>query len=78
MFVILLFFNGGINCGLFISCFLNDVDDFIEGLVVNFGENVLFLINGGGIGINWSCVCLIGEVIVKGVDIFGVMVFMYV
>ncbi len=78
MFATPLLSNGGTNRGLPISCFLNDVDDSIEGLVANFGENALLSTNGGGIGTNWSRVRSIGEVTAKGVDTPGAMAFMHV
>lgn len=78
MFATPLLANGGTNRGLPISCFLNHVDDSIEGLVANFGENALLSTNGGGIGTYWGDVRSIGQVTSKGVDTPGVMAFMHV
>lgn len=78
MFATPLLANGGTNRGLPISCFLNHVEDSIEGLVANFGENALLSTNGGGIGTYWGDVRSIGQVTSKGVDTPGVMAFMHV
>ena len=42
------------NRGLPISCFLNTVDDSIEGIYAGYTENAFISKNGGGIGTNWS------------------------
>lgn len=54
MFVILILLNGGIECGLFILCFLNLVGDSLDGIVGMWNENVWLVFNGGGIGIYWG------------------------
>lgn len=53
--------NGGTNRGLPISCFLNDVDDDLEGIVDTWVENVWLASRGGGIGSYWGNVRSIGE-----------------
>ncbi len=78
MFATPLLSNGGTNRGLPISCFLNHVEDSVEGLVANFGENALLSTNGGGIGTYWGDVRSIGQITSKGVDTPGVMAFMHV
>jgi len=53
--------NGGANRGLPISCFLNAVDDSLEGIQGVWNENVALASNGGGIGTYWGGVRSIGE-----------------
>ena len=57
--------NGGTVRGLPISCFLNAVDDNLDGIVGTWTENVWLASNGGGIGTYWGGVRSIGET-VKG------------
>ena len=52
--------NAGTKNGLPISCFLNYVDDSIEGLTDTFTENALLSTRGGGIGTYWGKVREIG------------------
>ncbi|MFA5853854.1 MAG: ribonucleoside-diphosphate reductase subunit alpha [Patescibacteria group bacterium] len=42
------------NRGLPISCFLNTVEDSIEGIYAGYAENAFISKNGGGIGTSWS------------------------
>ena len=51
--------------GLPISCFLNSVEDNLDGIVGTWTENVWLASNGGGIGTYWGGVRSIGET-VKG------------
>ena len=51
--------------GLPISCFLNAVEDNLDGIVGTWTENVWLASNGGGIGTYWGGVRSIGET-VKG------------
>jgi ribonucleoside-diphosphate reductase alpha chain len=53
--------NGGANRGLPISCFLNEVDDSLGGIVGTWNENVWLAAKGGGIGTYWGNVRSIGE-----------------
>jgi ribonucleoside-diphosphate reductase alpha chain len=53
--------NGGTGRGLPISCFLNSVDDSLEGIVNTWNENVWLASRGGGIGTYWGKVRGIGE-----------------
>jgi ribonucleoside-diphosphate reductase alpha chain len=53
--------NGGASRGLPISCFLNSVNDDLEGIVGTWTENVWLASNGGGIGTYWGKVRSIGE-----------------
>lgn len=53
--------NGGAKRGLPISCFLNEVNDDMEGIVGTWNENVWLASKGGGIGTYWGNVRSIGE-----------------
>ena len=53
--------NGGTGRGLPISCYLNSVDDSLEGIVDTWNENVWLAARGGGIGTYWGRVRGIGE-----------------
>ncbi|MFT3967738.1 MAG: ribonucleoside-diphosphate reductase subunit alpha, partial [Sphingobium sp.] len=53
--------NGGTGRGLPISCFLNQVDDSLQGIVETWNENVWLASRGGGIGTYWGAVRGIGE-----------------
>ena len=53
--------NGGTNRGLPISCFLNETDDSLEGIVNLWTENVWLAARGGGIGSYWGNIRSISE-----------------
>ena len=53
--------NGGTSRGLPISCYLNSVNDSLEGIVNTWNENVWLASKGGGIGTYWGNVRGIGE-----------------
>ena len=53
--------NGGTGRGLPISCYLNSVDDSLDGIVDTWNENVWLAARGGGIGTYWGHVRGIGE-----------------
>jgi ribonucleoside-diphosphate reductase alpha chain len=53
--------NGGTTRGLPISCFLNEVEDSLEGILSTWNENVWLAARGGGIGTYWGNVRSIGE-----------------
>jgi ribonucleoside-diphosphate reductase alpha chain len=55
--------NGGTGRGLPISCYLNSVDDSLEGIVGTWNENVWLASRGGGIGTYWGNVRGIGEAV---------------
>ncbi len=57
--------NGGTARGLPISCFLNEANDNLEGIVGLWNENVWLASKGGGIGSYWGNLRSIGET-VKG------------
>ena len=48
--------NVGTGRGLPISCYLNSVDDSLEGIVNTWNENVWLASRGGGIGTYWGSV----------------------
>jgi ribonucleoside-diphosphate reductase alpha chain len=53
--------NGGTTRGLPISCYLNECDDSLEGIVNLWNENVWLAARGGGIGSYWGNLRSIGE-----------------
>ncbi|SIS86891.1 ribonucleoside-diphosphate reductase subunit alpha [Insolitispirillum peregrinum] len=53
--------NGGSNRGLPISCFLNEAEDSLNGIVDLWTENVWLASKGGGIGSYWGNLRSIGE-----------------
>lgn len=53
--------NGGLSRGLPISCYLNDVEDNLQGIENTWTENIALATNGGGIGTFWGGVRSIGE-----------------
>lgn len=53
--------NGGTKRGLPISCFLNETEDSLKGIVDIWTENVWLASNGGGIGNYWGNVRSINE-----------------
>ena len=53
--------NGGTERGLPISCFINEADDSLEGIVGLWNENVWLAARGGGIGSYWGNLRSIGE-----------------
>ena len=55
--------NGGTGRGLPISCYLNSVEDSLEGIVGTWNENVWLASKGGGIGTYWGNVRGIGEAV---------------
>lgn len=53
--------NGGTTRGLPISCFLNEANDSLRGIVDLWNENVWLAARGGGIGSYWGNLRSIGE-----------------
>ena len=53
--------NGGTDRGLPISCFLNESDDSLQGIVDLWNENVWLASRGGGIGSYWGNLRSLGE-----------------
>nr|WP_238523030.1 ribonucleoside-diphosphate reductase subunit alpha [Neorickettsia risticii] len=53
--------NGGTSRGLPVSCFLNETEDSLEGIVGLWNENVWLASHGGGVGSYWGNLRSIGE-----------------
>ncbi len=70
--------NGGAKRGLPISCFLNSVQDSLDGILSTWGENVWLASNGGGIGTYWGEVRSIGETVKKSGQTSGIIPFVRV
>lgn len=70
--------NGGAERGLPISCFLNGVDDSLDGIVETWNENVWLASNGGGIGTYWGNVRSIGEKVGQNGQTSGIIPFIRV
>lgn len=70
--------NGGTNRGLPISCYLNEADDSLNGIVDLWTENVWLASRGGGIGSYWGNLRSIGEKVGKVGETSGVVPFIRV
>lgn len=70
--------NGGTDRGLPISCFLNEIQDSLEGIVDKWVENVWLAARGGGIGTYWGNVRSIGESVKKNGKTSGIIPFIKV
>jgi len=70
--------NGGSERGLPISCFLNSVNDDLDGIVDTWTENVWLASNGGGIGTYWGGVRSIGEKVKNAGHTSGIIPFVRV
>ncbi|MDL2169926.1 MULTISPECIES: ribonucleoside-diphosphate reductase subunit alpha [Asaia] len=70
--------NGGTSRGLPISCFLNEADDSLRGIVDLWNENVWLASKGGGIGSYWGNLRSIGENVGKNGKTSGVIPFIRV
>ncbi|MDC3091514.1 ribonucleoside-diphosphate reductase subunit alpha [Rickettsiales bacterium] len=70
--------NGGAKRGLPISCFLNSVQDSLDGILSKWGENVWLASNGGGIGTYWGDVRSIGEKVKGNGQTSGIIPFVRV
>jgi len=70
--------NGGAGRGLPISCFLNTVNDSLDGIVSIWNENVLLASNGGGIGTYWGFVRGVGEPVGRAGKTSGIIPFVRV
>lgn len=70
--------NGGANRGLPISCFLNEADDSLKGIVNLWDENVWLASRGGGIGSYWGNLRSIGEKVGRVGTTSGVIPFIRV
>src|ERR1700742_209 len=70
--------NGGTDRGLPISCFLNECDDSLTGIVDLWNENVWLASRGGGIGSYWGNVRSIGEKVGRNGKTSGIIPFIRV
>ena len=70
--------NGGTSRGLPISCFLNEANDLLEGIVGLWNENVWLAARGGGIGSYWGNLRSIGEKVGMNGKTSGVVPFIRV
>lgn len=70
--------NGGTDRGLPISCFLNTVDDSMEGIRNTWNENIELSRLGGGIGTYWGGVRGVGESVGTSGSTSGIIPFIKV
>ncbi len=70
--------NGGTRRGLPISCFLNETEDSLDGIVGLWTENVWLAARGGGIGSYWGNLRSIGEKVGANGKTSGVVPFIRV
>ena len=70
--------NGGTTRGLPISCFLNETDDSLEGIINLWTESAWLAASGGGVGSYWGNVRSIGEEIKTGGQTSGIIPFISV
>lgn len=70
--------NGGTKRGLPISCFLNESDDSLSGIMNLWNENVWLASNGGGIGSYWGNLRSIGETVKSNGKTSGIVPFIKV
>ena len=70
--------NGGTDRGLPISCFLNETQDSLQGIVDLWNENVWLASRGGGIGSYWGNLRSLGETVRGNGKTSGVVPFIRV
>ena len=70
--------NGGTPRGLPISCFLNETEDSLQGIVDLWNENVWLAARGGGIGSYWGNLRSIGETVKGSGKTSGIIPFVVV
>ena len=70
--------NGGTKRGLPISCFLNESQDSLDGILGLWNENVWLAARGGGIGSYWGNLRSIGEKVGENGKTSGVVPFIRV
>jgi len=70
--------NGGTERGLPISCFLNEANDSLNGILDLWSENVWLAAKGGGIGSYWGNLRSIGEKIGRVGKTSGIIPFIKV
>ena len=70
--------NGGTERGLPISCFLNETEDSLSGILSLWNENVWLAAKGGGIGSYWGNLRSIGEPVGENGQTSGIVPFIHV
>ncbi|WP_037349452.1 ribonucleoside-diphosphate reductase subunit alpha, partial [Anaplasma marginale] len=70
--------NGGTTRGLPISCFLNETEDSLVGILNLWNENVWLASRGGGIGSYWGNLRSIGEKVRSSGKTSGIIPFIVV
>ena len=70
--------NGGTDRGLPISCFLNETNDSLKGIVRLWDENVWLSAKGGGIGSYWGNLRSIGQPVRDSGQTSGIIPFIAV
>jgi len=75
MFATPILTNAGTTRGLPISCFLNKVDDSVQGILQHHLENGFLASYGGGIGGDWSSLRSVGSGTSRGNKTTGVIPF---
>ena len=70
--------NAGTDRGLPISCFLNEANDSLDGILDLWSENVWLAARGGGIGSYWGNLRSIGEKIGRVGKTSGIIPFIKV
>jgi ribonucleoside-diphosphate reductase alpha chain len=70
--------NGGTKRGMPISCFLNETEDSLSGIVDLWNENVWLASRGGGIGSYWGNLRSLGEKVGRNGKTSGVIPFVRV
>lgn len=70
--------NGGTDRGLPISCFLNSVEDSLDGISSTWNESIWLAARGGGIGTYWGHVRPIGDAVGDVGETSGVIPFIRV
>ena len=70
--------NGGTARGLPISCFINEVEDNLKGIVDIWNENIWLAAYGGGIGSYWGNLRSLGEKIKNSGKTSGIIPFIVV
>ena len=70
--------NGGTVKGLPISCFVNETEDSLKGIVELWNESVYLSTNGGGVGSYWGNLRAIGQTVRGSGKTSGIIPFIVV
>ncbi len=70
--------NGGTNRGLPISCYLNETEDSLKGIMDLWDENIWLASKGGGIGSYWGNIRSINEKVRNNGSTSGIIPFIKV